>query len=54
MKKYPFEHRIQKPFKYVPAASTNIAKTFREVRKSIETKDRPAANNVAPLRKRAA
>ena len=49
MKRYPFEHRIQKPFKYTPAAATNVAATIQRARKAIELAERPATDNVRPL-----
>lgn len=53
-KKYPLEGRILKPFKYTPASSTDIAKTFREARKALEAKERPHATNVQPFKHRRA
>jgi hypothetical protein len=54
MKKYPFEGRIIRPFKYVPASQTNVAATIQRARKAIEEAERPATN-VRPLaRKQAA
>jgi len=49
MKKYPFEGRIKKPFKYVPASQTNVAATIQRARKAIEMAERPATDNVRPL-----
>ena len=34
--KPPMDHRIQRPFKYTPAASTNVARTIKEARKALE------------------
>ena len=49
MKKYPFESRIIRTFKYVPASQTNVAATIQRARKAIELAERPATDNVRPL-----
>lgn len=48
--KLPFEHRIKKPFKYVPAASTNVALTIKLARKALdEAEAAEKASNVRAI-----
>ena len=34
--KPPMDHRIQRPFKYVPSSATDVSKTIKEARKALE------------------
>lgn len=45
--KYPMDHKIKRPFVYVPANSTDISRTFERVRKE---QARAEAESVAKVR----
>lgn len=48
---YPKGHLLNPETRYVSASATNVAETFKRVRKEMQAKEKPAAVNVAPIRK---